>query len=100
MSISFDACIASPITSAGVFIVTTKDAVLYGLCVSGSVNATVVNVHAGGNTAGAKVFMCNVAATSPSNDGPYTPVVCANGIAATNIGTLASYVVYYAELHP
>jgi len=94
----FDAVIASPATSAGAFIVTTVDALLYGICASGSAVATFIDVHKGVNTAGGKVFALSVASVDVSNDGPYAPIVCAGGITATNIGTVASYIVYYTNL--
>jgi hypothetical protein len=93
----YDAVIASPATSAGAFVVTTKPALLYGVCVSGSANNTFINVH-NGNTAGAKVFMIEAVATTVSHDGPFTPIVCGNGIVATNVGTVTNYVVYFSNI--
>ena len=93
----FDAAVVSPSTSAGAFVVTTKAAVLYGVCASGSSADTVINVY-NANTAGRKTFILPVTSALPANDGPYIGVVCPDGIVATNVGTLVSYVVYYANI--
>lgn len=94
----YDAVIATPATSAGAVVVTTLPALLYGVCASGSANATVINVHNGVTTGGAKVFMLGVPATDVGHDGPFVPVVCGSGITATNVGTVSSYVVYYSNI--
>jgi hypothetical protein len=94
----WDACNVSAATSAGAVVVTTAPAIFYGICASGSANATVINVHNGVTTAGAKVFMVSVPATDVSHDGPYVPIVCPSGIVTTNVGTLTTYVVLYNKL--
>jgi hypothetical protein len=93
----YDAAIASPATSAGAFVVTTRPAMFYGVCCSGSANNTFINVH-NKNTAGAKIFMMEAVATTVTHDGPFIGVICGDGIVATNIGTVTNYVVYYAEI--
>ena len=94
----FDACIASVKTSAGAVVITSRDAILYGISASGSAAAATLVVFAGTNTAGATVFFCPIPATAGYTDGPMAPVVCAGGITCTNVGTLAGYVVHYANL--
>jgi len=94
----WDACIASPATSAGAFIVTTKPALFYGISVSGSANNTFINVHNSPNTGGAKVFMIEAVATTVTNDSTMVPIVCGNGITATNIGTVTNYIIFYSVL--
>ena len=94
----YDACVVSAFTSAGAFVVTTCDALLYGVTGLGSAAATIVNVHQGVNTGGTKKFVASFDVTAGVNEGPSAPIVCAGGITATNVGTVATYAVLYANL--
>ena len=96
----FDAAIPSAYTTAGTLAVTTKDAVLHGVCIIAGATATAGSV-AIANSAGSVVFAISaITSGGIANDGPYQPVVCAGGISATCVGTAFNYVVYYANLHP
>jgi hypothetical protein len=92
-----DVCVSKLVgVAGGATVVASTPAYFYGICASGSANATVIDVFNGASTAGTKVFMHSVEATAANHDGPYVPVICSNGITTTNIGTISSYVVFYA----
>lgn len=94
----FDACIASARQTAGTVVITTKDAIFYGISATGSAAAAIIVVHPGITTGTAPAFYFTIAATAATNDSPMAPVVCKGGITCTNVGTLVNYVVYYADL--
>ena len=93
-----DYCIASPATSAALFIVTTRNSALLGISYSGSAADTYINIHKGVASAGAKVAMFAIGSTVAGVIACPAPVICSGGICATNIGTVASYVVYYTDV--
>ena len=94
----WDACVAAAVTSAGAVVVTTSPALFYGISASGSAVATVINVHDGVTTAGAKVFIVDAPAAVANHEGPFVPIVCNGGITTTNVGTVAAYIALYAKL--
>jgi hypothetical protein len=95
----FDAAIPSAYTTAGTLAVTTKDALLHGVCIVAGATATAGSVVIA-NSAGSVVFgISAVTSGGIANDGPYQPVVCAGGISATCAGTAFNYIVYYSLLH-
>jgi len=93
-----DYCIVSPATSAGAVIITTRDSAIIGISVSGSSAATVINIHKGVTTAGAKVAMFPVASALAQNLTAPGAGICQGGILATNVGTVTSYVVYFTDV--
>ena len=98
----FDAAIPTTWTTASTVIVSTRDAILHGVCAQAGATSTggSIVVHAA-NTTGNTAFVLSVATSGGiSNDGPYQPVVCAGGMVAVCTGTAFNYTVYFANLHP
>lgn len=93
-----DYSIISAFTSAGAFVVTTRDSALISIVASGSANATAIHIFAGVNTAGTKKYILGVPAALTTEGGPYSPIICSGGITATNIGTVTTYAVLFTDV--
>jgi hypothetical protein len=88
-------CIASAYTSAGAFVVTTGPAAFVGISILGSAAATTIQVFDGTSTGGSKIAVVQADITAGGFHLAPVPICCSAGIVATNIGTVAGYVIYY-----
>ena len=92
------ACIASPWTSAGAVVITTKPALLVGISYQGSAGAATITIKNGVTTGASNIVVFNIPATA---GGFYTtpiPIVCGSGLISTNAGTVDGYSVLYSTI--
>ena len=95
----YDACIASASSTSAALSVTTKDALLYGVCAYGvATTGGQVVVSKGATVLTNIVFIAPVVGTSVGPSAPPVPIVCAGGICASCVGTNFNFVVYYSDI--
>jgi hypothetical protein len=96
----YDACVPTALTTASTLVVTTADALLYGVTLMAEATATAGSVVCRiTNTTGTPVYaLSTVISGGNVSDGPVFPIVCAGGIVAVCTGTAFNYVVLYAKL--